>query len=81
MTFHFLLYFKVITLNLQSTKGKVFLILDMKAYRRSRGNVPLNLNLGIVWRRVVNFKTRLCLKSIAYASEFFCSLLSDTVNI
>jgi hypothetical protein len=59
-----------ITLNLQSTKGKVFLILDMKAYHGSRGNAPLIFNLGTVWRRVVNFTTRLRLKSTAYASEF-----------
>lgn len=70
-----------ITLNLQSTKDKVFLILDMKVYSGRRGNAPLSLNLGILWRRVVKFTPRLHLKSIAYTSEFFCSLLSDTVNI
>jgi hypothetical protein len=84
MTFHFLLYFMDITLYLQSKKkkkGKVFLILAMKAYRGRRGNAPLNLNLGTVWRRVVKFTLGLLLKSKVYASEFFCSLFSDTVNI
>lgn len=72
MTFHFLLYFMGITLKLQSTKDKVFLILDMKAYRGRRGNAPLSLNLGTVWRRVVKFTPSLHLKGIAYAGEFFC---------
>ena len=53
----------------------------MKAYRGRRGNAPLNLNLGTVWRRVVKFTLGLLLKSKVYASEFFCSLFSDTVNI
>jgi len=48
-----------ITLNLQSTKDKVFLILDMKVYSGRRGNAPLSLNLGILWRRVVKFTPRL----------------------
>jgi len=61
-----------ITLNVRSTKDKGFLILDMKAYRGRRGNAPLSLNLGTVWRRVVKFTPSLHLKSIAYANGFFC---------
>jgi len=36
-------------------KGKVVLLHSMKAYRRSRDTAPFNLNLGAIWRRVVNF--------------------------
>lgn len=68
MTFHFLLHFMGITLNLQCAKGKVFLVLVMKAGRGRRGNAPLILNLGTVWRRVVKFTPRLCLKSAENAS-------------
>jgi hypothetical protein len=36
-------------------KGKVVLLHSMKTHRRRRGTAPLNLNLGAIWRRVVNF--------------------------
>ena len=34
-------------------KGKVFSVHVMKAYRKSRGVVPL-ISLGTIWRSVVN---------------------------
>jgi hypothetical protein len=45
-------------LHIINKKGKVVLLHSMKAYRRSRGIAPLILNLGAIWRRVVNFTPR-----------------------
>jgi hypothetical protein len=36
------------------TQGKVFSGHVIKAYDRSRGIVPLILNLGIIWKSVIN---------------------------